>query len=846
MISNVCWPGITGSETYRCDSNNFITRRCSDSKCLTNCKDLLFSHTSSCVDFSGFVGGKQYAQISCEAQQEIPQTPLGGWRIESSPGSCTTSRQKSSITGQGLCLPLTTGGKSVRTYCSENRTVVEDSFWFRGDCSGIPSQRRVLWDKELMVCSDNSTMNLIANSTLVQCKPMRDMNSDWMAWMTLPLGLALVVGILIWGVGRVLNTAIFLISCQFGKAFKSLRITSIFRNHFLSEFFACYFITWARVISNVLALSTNIGLFIAMVLYCVWWNQDRCPQDVPFLSIQGIRPTFGLICAFLGISCIYNVFVFTSTFLFAESDDEETSGFIYSTNNKIYTIDTSSSWFKNISRTTWLTFYIDLLSLYSYLQFTVINLVGFVYGVVVLRHVWYSSFFTVCNETRILPIALGLTFVVVFILNIVLLTLFFIYGVLLLIPTCAEWMAGCICSRSPTEEKQPLLKAKDKDYTKDLGYTSIKNWNRKQFALWLRLQSLGQYESKMSIFPMKTLMDLNYQDLQENGITDVFHQQSLYAAIHTLDFEHPWVYNPYSVETWTTTHVVEFLQKLEISNVQNIVKKYALNGAFLKVIQDGELARILGVNTESEVENHKMRYIIFAIFSNPRFFESKDYQCWGKAKVENWIKHTLELAQYSKFFLNHNVFGAMLPSINNDECFKELGIAPEHYRSFQTAMLNLEHDVLPVSKVYKWARELQIESKDCDNIRKFGIHSAMLLSLDEKEIFFYFPSLEKNRLKKNSLINEMEGLAQKYQVNARPKHIQETRGEVKMLNSLEGSAPQFGSDDVVDNCAVCKMKPKSLILLPCEHMAICDSCSKAVEDCPLCGSHIESTSKPFR
>jgi hypothetical protein len=282
------------------------------------------------------------------------------------------------------------------------------------------------------------------------------------------------------------------------------------------------------------------------------------------------------------------------------------------------------------------------------------------------------------------------------------------------------------------------------------------------------------------------------------------------------------------------------LTHLEVAYPQQIVKKYALNGAFLKAILDVELAKILLVSTNTSIGAAKMRFILHAIFENPRFFDNLGYQSWKKPKVENFIKNVIELPQYVKQF--NGVFGALLPHLANEECLKELRITPEHFKSFETAFLNVENEIMSVAQVYKWAKDLKIDPKECENIRKYGIHSAMLLMMNDTEIYYYFPSLEKNRLKKNTLISEMETLSKTYNVTSvRPRLLVESRSEVKQLNSY-----QPVQENLIDNsCVVCMDRDRAIVTLPCNHMVMCEECAEQLTQCPTCRADIKDTIKPY-
>ena len=44
----------------------------------------------------------------------------------------------------------------------------------------------------------------------------------------------------------------------------------------------------------------------------------------------------------------------------------------------------------------------------------------------------------------------------------------------------------------------------------------------------------------------------------------------------------------------------------------------------------------------------------------------------------------------------------------------------------------------------------------------------------------------------------------------------------------------------VSNCSVCKKRPASVMLKPCEHISMCSNCTETLMTCPLCRTRIDS------
>jgi len=50
---------------------------------------------------------------------------------------------------------------------------------------------------------------------------------------------------------------------------------------------------------------------------------------------------------------------------------------------------------------------------------------------------------------------------------------------------------------------------------------------------------------------------------------------------------------------------------------------------------------------------------------------------------------------------------------------------------------------------------------------------------------------------------------------------------------------------VFRECVVCMAKPPSHVLIPCGHLCLCMACSVALEQCPICRAHVQSTMRVF-
>ena len=50
---------------------------------------------------------------------------------------------------------------------------------------------------------------------------------------------------------------------------------------------------------------------------------------------------------------------------------------------------------------------------------------------------------------------------------------------------------------------------------------------------------------------------------------------------------------------------------------------------------------------------------------------------------------------------------------------------------------------------------------------------------------------------------------------------------------------------VFRECIICMAKPPSHVLVPCGHLCMCMACSVALEQCPICRVHVQSTMRVY-
>lgn len=761
------------------------SRTCTDMYCKNNCKE--YSTTlSSCTRLDGISGYENlYGKINCERGYSLPQVQKGGYQLELY-DSCTNKVTQQTIIGTGNCLKGSTSTSSVRIYCGENRTVVEEQYWYKSGCIGLPDQVIEYPYKLGGNCSNNYALK--------QCRPFFTRNDNFMGFWALPFASCLIV-YLFFARFRALFGFLQIVTLQFKRAFETLYISYVFSIENIVTFIKYDFVTISRLLSSSI-VSLNIGTFTAMgILLCIWYsNENVCPNDSNYISNSPLQTTFGFIIGFLFVL----LFMRSLSFCFAfqestgECDESET---IF---NSIGVFDGNSRYyFKNPLCPNSIKFTGDYGTYFMILVTIPMNIVSIIYSFYLFNHVNNTQ--SVCKSTRDVPLILA----IIGLCNALLLALSIIFFFIIFSSIMISMFIRCIPKPKPKplvkkeakNETIPLVAKKDKntEMLESLAQTRVVDWSREQLAFWLKLQSLGQYESKLAIFPMTVLADITENDLAENGVTDMIHQHSIYAAIKSLNFEMTFIYNPYDIKTWNSLQIEEFLTKLEISKPKELIQKYALNGALLKGIKESELQKLLNV-PDTHIGNEKMKFISNAINENPRFYEKQGYQTWDKNQVSKLITTTMELPKYQKIFVSKGIFGALLPYINNLECFIELEIQEDHYKSFQTAIENIDEKFLSTSQVYDWCSKLQIvDSESLQNIKKYGIHGAMILSLDETELTHVFPIIGKNRMKRNAFLIQLDELRNKYKVK-NPQRIQIERKNVSNSTEL-GTAPSISFID---------------------------------------------------
>ena len=48
-----------------------------------------------------------------------------------------------------------------------------------------------------------------------------------------------------------------------------------------------------------------------------------------------------------------------------------------------------------------------------------------------------------------------------------------------------------------------------------------------------------------------------------------------------------------------------------------------------------------------------------------------------------------------------------------------------------------------------------------------------------------------------------------------------------------------------NQCVVCMDRPRSMMMVPCKHFCVCETCSSKLRKCPLCNRHFSKVEKIY-
>ena len=60
-------------------------------------------------------------------------------------------------------------------------------------------------------------------------------------------------------------------------------------------------------------------------------------------------------------------------------------------------------------------------------------------------------------------------------------------------------------------------------------------------------------------------------------------------------------------------------------------------------------------------------------------------------------------------------------------------------------------------------------------------------------------------------------------------------------NALDVAPPAASEPEGDSSCVVCLERPRSVVLLPCRHLGLCETCAPGLATCPLCREIVNGT-----
>lgn len=83
-------------------------------------------------------------------------------------------------------------------------------------------------------------------------------------------------------------------------------------------------------------------------------------------------------------------------------------------------------------------------------------------------------------------------------------------------------------------------------------------------------------------------------------------------------------------------------------------------------------------------------------------------------------------------------------------------------------------------------------------------------------------------------------------IETRGLHYYSVKSGIEILNDVTVMRPEeikIFEDTTTDECAICMVEKKSVIINPCGHYYMCDGCSHSVNKCPICRGPIRGLLK---
>jgi hypothetical protein len=271
------------------------------------------------------------------------------------------------------------------------------------------------------------------------------------------------------------------------------------------------------------------------------------------------------------------------------------------------------------------------------------------------------------------------------------------------------------------------------------------------------------------------------------------------------------------------------------------------------------LKTVIGFDS-SILSDQKVAFIKTMLTEDPLFYTAKGYKSWNSTFVSKWFE-SLGITEASRF-QKMKIFGALLPTLKIVDCLKEIGIHPDHYISVLCAIENVDNSFMTLSEVKKWVRN-EFDTSIIKEIKKYAIHGALFLSMNDEYLIRTFPTLQNNKMKRKNLLHKIELLRLKFDIipfdfgniSELPSNNPGFKIEEVEISDDEFSSVQLNSyssafsiKEEFENqqmCKVCLDSPKCILSMPCNHVVMCEECANQVSKCPICREEIVSTIKIY-
>ncbi len=76
--------------------------------------------------------------------------------------------------------------------------------------------------------------------------------------------------------------------------------------------------------------------------------------------------------------------------------------------------------------------------------------------------------------------------------------------------------------------------------------------------------------------------------------------------------------------------------------------------------------------------------------------------------------------------------------------------------------------------------------------------------------------------------------------------LEDKKKKVDAEKANENSKDEVKTEDSDNNCKICFELRIDVVLIPCGHVVVCESCSKSLDKCPVCRKGVNGVVKMFK